>query len=50
MQALSGCKEALNAQDVSNALYGLQGMSSEHAKVQTVLQALTAKVSGVILA
>ena len=43
---VSGCKEALNAQEVSNALYRLQDMSSEHAKVRTVLQALTAKVSG----
>ena len=31
---VSGCKEALNAQEVSNALYGLQGMSSEQATVR----------------
>jgi hypothetical protein len=38
------CKEPLKAQEVSNALFGLQGMSSEHEEVRGMLSALVPKV------
>jgi len=34
------CKEALNAQAVSNALYGMQGMSRDIAEVRAILSAV----------
>ncbi len=38
------CREPLSAQEVGNALYGLQGCSSDRAEVREVLSALAAKV------
>jgi hypothetical protein len=34
------CKAAFSAQNVGNALYGLQGMSSEHSEVRDMLSSL----------
>ena len=48
MQALSGqaqrCNELLNGQEVGNALYGLQGMSSDSADVRSLVRALSGQV------
>ena len=41
-----GCKEALSAQYMGNALYGLQGCSDANAETRTVLAALAPKVVG----
>jgi hypothetical protein len=43
---MAGCKEVLKAQHVGNALYGLQGMSSEHVEVRDMLSALAGHVAG----
>jgi hypothetical protein len=37
-------REAISAQAISNALYGLQGMSSEVTEVRALLYALTAQM------
>ena len=41
---MKACKEELKAQNVGNALYGLQGMSSEVAEVRAMLAALVPQV------
>jgi hypothetical protein len=41
---VNGNREALNAQFISMALYGLQSMTSEMPEVRAMLRALTAKV------
>jgi hypothetical protein len=41
---VQSCKEPLSAQAVGSALYGLQGMSSEHPEVRRLVGALAAKV------
>jgi hypothetical protein len=41
---VESCREALDAQAVGNALYGLQGMTSDKAAVQAILLALVPKV------
>ena len=38
------CRETPNAQAVGNALYGMQGMSSDHAEVRSMVSALLGKV------
>jgi len=38
---IAKCSEPLSAQAVGNALYGLQGCSSEHVEVRSVLKGLT---------
>ena len=38
------CEEKLSAQNVGNALYGLQGMSSECPEVREMISALWLKV------
>ena len=35
----------LNVQGIGNALYGLQGMSSDEVEVLVVLEALSSKIS-----
>jgi hypothetical protein len=41
---VESCKEALDSQAVSNALYGMQGMSNYSAEVRAMLLALAPKV------
>jgi hypothetical protein len=41
---VKSCSEALSAQAVGNALYGLQGMNSEYSEVLDILSALIPKV------
>ena len=41
---VESCKEAFNAQNVGNALYGMKGMSSDSAEVCAMLSALVPKV------
>jgi hypothetical protein len=43
---IEGCGEELDAQAVGNALYGLQGMSSDVREVKDVLAALAPKIEG----
>ena len=38
------CRETLDAQAVGNALYGLQGMSSDNAEVRSLVRALSGHV------
>ena len=38
------CRESPNAQNVGNALYGMQSMSSDHAEVRSMVSALLGKV------
>ena len=33
---VKSCSEALDTQEVGNALYGLQGMNSEHSEVRDI--------------
>jgi predicted nucleic acid-binding Zn-ribbon protein len=43
---IEGCKEELDAQAVSNAIYGLQSMSGDVREVKDVLAALATKIGG----
>jgi len=44
-EKLKQCKEPFSAQAIGNALYGMQGMSSEYEEVRILLRALCGKVS-----
>ena len=44
MPKVESCSDALKAQSVGNALYGLQKMSSDSAEVRSLLLALVPKV------
>ncbi len=44
MPKVESCREALDAQNVGNSLYGLQGMSSDSAELRAMLSALVPKV------
>ena len=41
----SSCRESLSAQAVGNALYGMQGLSSDSVEVRALISALTPKVA-----
>ena len=43
---VEACKESLGAQAVGNALYGLQGMSSDRPEVLELLSALPGNLVG----
>ena len=43
--AIESCTETFNAQEVGNALYGMQSMNSDHAEVRSMISALAGKVN-----